>query len=818
MRNKKVILSSILSLVFCLSLIAGATFALFTSESKTNIAITSGKVEVVATIENFDVYSPTLIWEDGTVKDDTNAAAAGVFVNGGTATLEGAKLTLDKMTPGDKVTFQIKITNNSNVAVLYRSIIMTMEDNGLFDGLEVTIGEIFDGATKYSDWTPLSVDEKEIVLDCSVELPTTAGNAYQDKTCAIVFAVEAVQGNTATTNAVARIGDTEFTTLEGAISAVQEGQTIEITRPGTYAPFTIGVDNVTVKGIVGETKAESTVIKNTATDRIILGDSNEYAGTSGGQNVLGSVNGVTLENLWIDSTVQPNMSNWGMNYAIVTVPYYEMAASYAVNTTITGCYFEGNGEHGVLNHFGDGLTFSNNTVKNFSSINYAESNTITSHTITGNTIEGVESALSYVMTNGGQANITITNNTVVDSTMFTLWDYAQWQNRNSTEAVTSGFANVTISGNNGNINYHLTHFDYKTETHCTISVGEGNQAIRYFSGIASDIPAADKDNYSIVAAYEESAFEYQANWHSMTTTIGGNAAIYTLATGEYYLVDKATGSEVAYFTVTDPVVGKQQSVELPNVQVTVGTVDELKAAIEAASAQATGDVTINLTQDFDLTGWTAITPSGYGTNNVIFNGNGHTLYNLTDTLFVGSFGGSGSITINDLTIANANIVRDAGDNGLGAGAFVNYCDASGTVILNNCTLKNSTVTCTNGYAGGLLGYTSAATTTITNCSVIGCTISGQKSAGAIVGHGQTVTVKGCTVTGNTITETLDGRTDPGAAAIVGRINGGHTLTLEGTITITGNTINQGDAVTSEATSIYCANANAVTTDATIVTE
>lgn len=60
--KKNIILSSVLTILLCVSLIAGSTFALFTSESSVNIAVTAGNVEVVATIdENLELYSPKLI-------------------------------------------------------------------------------------------------------------------------------------------------------------------------------------------------------------------------------------------------------------------------------------------------------------------------------------------------------------------------------------------------------------------------------------------------------------------------------------------------------------------------------------------------------------------------------------------------------------------------------------------------------------------------------------------------------------------------------------------------------------------------------------
>ena len=108
--KKKALISSILTIALCLSLIAGSTFALFTSTDEVNVAITAGKVEVVATIDGLQTYS----MENAT---DVN----GTFANGGTASFTDTKaLVLDKVTPGDKATFVVKITNNSNVATSYR--------------------------------------------------------------------------------------------------------------------------------------------------------------------------------------------------------------------------------------------------------------------------------------------------------------------------------------------------------------------------------------------------------------------------------------------------------------------------------------------------------------------------------------------------------------------------------------------------------------------------------------------------------------------------------------------------------------------------
>ncbi len=244
MKMQKVVLSCILTFAMCLSLIVGGTFALFTSESETNIAITSGKVEVVATIENLAVHSPTAIAEDGTITDDTNAAANGVFANGCTATIDnGAVLTLDKMTPGDKVTFDIRIKNNSTVVVKYRTLLAVSENNGLFSGLKVTVDGTSFGNALQSSWASLTVGSADIIIPVEIVLPSTAGNEYQEKSAKLNFTVSAVQGNTETVDIDPEVdmllteGAATINIPAGTLSAEQK--LVKLKVASTEAPATV---------------------------------------------------------------------------------------------------------------------------------------------------------------------------------------------------------------------------------------------------------------------------------------------------------------------------------------------------------------------------------------------------------------------------------------------------------------------------------------------------------------------------------------------------------------------------------------------------
>ena len=208
MRKAKIIAPALLSIAACGGIIAGSTYALFTSEAKTNVAITSGKVDVTASIDSLEAYSPTSISADGTIAETANSAnndnAEKTFANGGSALLNENELTLSKVTPGDKVTFNINVKNNSTVKALYRIVIECEKDDGLFGGLDFSfdVGDIafaqnLPGITSISKYALIDPSSADKTIKVSVELPTTASNTYGGKTCSIVCKVEAIQGNAA---------------------------------------------------------------------------------------------------------------------------------------------------------------------------------------------------------------------------------------------------------------------------------------------------------------------------------------------------------------------------------------------------------------------------------------------------------------------------------------------------------------------------------------------------------------------------------------------------------------------------------------------
>ena len=211
MNKAKIIVPALLSIAACGAMVAGSTYALFTSESKVNVAVTSGKVDVVASMDALEAYSPTSISLDGSVTKDTNLANNDndekIFANGGSALLSGNELALSNVTPGDKVTFNINVKNKSTVKALYRIVIGCEKDDGLFGGLNVVLdaddiafAQNVSGITAVSKYVSIVPSSEDKTIKVSVELPATAGNTFNGKSCSIVCKVEAVQGNALATD------------------------------------------------------------------------------------------------------------------------------------------------------------------------------------------------------------------------------------------------------------------------------------------------------------------------------------------------------------------------------------------------------------------------------------------------------------------------------------------------------------------------------------------------------------------------------------------------------------------------------------------
>lgn len=341
--KRSIVLSSCLAIALCVCMITGGTFALFTSESKVNIAVTSGKVEVTANAQVTDLYSPKAIAMDGTITDATNAATETAFANGGTATIDGDRLTVANLTPGDKVSFNINVQNNGNVSTVYRYGYEVAAADGstlekayaLYGKLKFVFGTVATAnvALYRTAWAELGETAE---LACSLELPTASTNDVADLGLSIVFTVEAAQGNLDTTDSaeVSASIVSSSSEMSALISGAEENETITVPAT-TNTNGKIFISNFTKNGVTLSGAGQEATVLATSSTQITANDVTISNATLYGYGAIGNTghlsisgNNTTIENVKFignsyasgeNITVSTNADNQGTTFRNMTI-------------------------------------------------------------------------------------------------------------------------------------------------------------------------------------------------------------------------------------------------------------------------------------------------------------------------------------------------------------------------------------------------------------------------------------------------------------------------------------------------------------------
>lgn len=475
--KRNVLISAILAITLCVSLIAGATFALFTSESKVNIAVTAGRVDVVASVENRQLRSTLL---------SGNLAETSVTYDEASNTV-----TLDKIVPGDVVSFDIRIHNDSDVSVQYRTIIEKISGDELWNGLEVTIGgTAYNGEVKKTDWAPMAVGADDIIVPVEITLPEAAGNEYQGKTCILAYTVEAAQGNadmplewdgTSTTQPTKdEDGVFQINTPSDFVFAMKASQNQMngyVTNDYAFGNFvlncSIDLNGNTVTGFSnagGNFQGSFDGKGHTISNFVIDNTNQSYYG-----GLFGYLYGATVKNVIVKNAEVKGNKQVGIiagcvsDHSVVTnCKVYNSSVSaikkvgavvgyLAVNSTVTDCYAEKctvmySDEEGaeVIGFKNTGCTVSGNTFRDVTVIN-------------GSVISSDEE-LSSALTSGG--NIFLSGNATVDGETVntdTNIDLAGKTLKLDGNIKLSGDADLTISGGTISVDDQLRYIDVRPE-------------------------------------------------------------------------------------------------------------------------------------------------------------------------------------------------------------------------------------------------------------------------------------------------------------------------------------------------------------------
>lgn len=352
----KVLVTSGLSIALCTSLIAGSTYALFTDEAKVNVSITSGTVDVVATVDE----SSLTVWSIGSAAHQGNT-----FANGGTAVVTNGVLALNLLTPGDGVSFEVDILNQSTVAVYYKASVTATGD----------LAQYLEYGCDVTTWTKAEAGTANTVVDSvtvTVELPEGYGNEAAGLSGEIICTVEAVQANGVSVvtdtndlqaalnkgNLVQLAGDVALSNqleVTGDVNIDANGHTLTAPAGGTRIINVAGSTEEVTLNIMNATLDASNAergisfFNNTGSLNVTVENSNVkalYYGinvSSGNSDVTITVNNSTLEGFcayqsWSANTKATfnnctlkgvNQWNGGAENRFATVVIYESATNNA---------------------------------------------------------------------------------------------------------------------------------------------------------------------------------------------------------------------------------------------------------------------------------------------------------------------------------------------------------------------------------------------------------------------------------------------------------------------------------------------------------
>ena len=181
------------------------TLAYFTSQDKATVSIEAGQVKISYAIDDTSLATSTTF---------TSFTDDGDFENGGSATITGLNsLSIEKMTPGDIVEFDINVLNESNVDIKYKfeslwnDIVKGIDPDGivgrkgLSEAIVFTATDVATSQTVFTDdyvnWSYSSV-AADMTKKMHVKLVFPVGltdNGFQGAQSTLTIGLNAIQQN-----------------------------------------------------------------------------------------------------------------------------------------------------------------------------------------------------------------------------------------------------------------------------------------------------------------------------------------------------------------------------------------------------------------------------------------------------------------------------------------------------------------------------------------------------------------------------------------------------------------------------------------------
>ena len=226
---KSALAISVMVVVLCAAVIAGATFALYSAQDTHNVTVNAGKISVTATATLDKQWS---------TNEETGEQTSSV--TGSKVTVDGTNITFDNIALGDGADFTLALSMSYTINMKY-SVLLTLDgassDGFLRDNLVLTVnGEQFDlkaGSAYVVDWTNAYVADGTSLgrqVKFSLSLPWSAkaqDGDYAGSSVTFKLTTRAVQIN-AFTGSIATSDGSTYTDLAAAVANAAQTDVISL--------------------------------------------------------------------------------------------------------------------------------------------------------------------------------------------------------------------------------------------------------------------------------------------------------------------------------------------------------------------------------------------------------------------------------------------------------------------------------------------------------------------------------------------------------------------------------------------------------------
>ena len=226
---KSALAISVMVVVLCAAVIAGATFALYSAQDTHNVTVNAGKISVTATATLDKQWS---------TNEETGEQTSSV--TGSKVTVDGTNITFDNIALGDGADFTLALSMSYTINMKY-SVLLTLDgassDGFLRDNLVLTVnGEQFDlkaGSAYVVVWTNAYVADGTSLgrqVKFSLSLPWSAkaqDGDYTGSSVTFKLTTRAVQIN-AFTGSIATSDGSTYTDLAAAVANAAQTDVISL--------------------------------------------------------------------------------------------------------------------------------------------------------------------------------------------------------------------------------------------------------------------------------------------------------------------------------------------------------------------------------------------------------------------------------------------------------------------------------------------------------------------------------------------------------------------------------------------------------------